>query len=109
MGVERGAHSTSGREREPWRHAAVWRVWAVQLAQGLALGLLLVGMMFLVQWVAGWLSVRGVAQPAAATVALLVGLGRSLGVALLEETIFRGLLLAYLQRPLGTPGAVVVS
>jgi membrane protease YdiL (CAAX protease family) len=76
---------------------------------GAALGLLLVGSMFVAQWAAGWLAVVGVAAPAAAAAALVGGAVRALVVAALEETIFRGLLLGLLQRPLGTPVAVGVS
>ncbi len=87
--------------------SAAWRAWLAQLGIGAALGLLLVGAVFVTELAAGWLIVRGVG--AAALAAVTVGLGRALLVAVVEETIFRGVLLAYLQRPLGNAGAVAVS
>jgi uncharacterized protein len=97
------------RARAAWREPAVWRGWVAQGIAGAALGLLLVGIVFVGQWAAGWLAVVGVAAPAVAATALLGGAVRALLVAALEETIFRGLLLGFLQRPLGTPVAVGVS
>src|SRR5438045_3091996 len=109
MSEPEGQRTKMESERPGWRAPGAWRAWAVQAAIGAALGLLLVGGVFLVEWAAGWLLVLAVAPPAAATAALLVGAGRALGVAALEETIFRGVLLGYLQRPIGTPAAVAVS
>src|SRR5262245_7870612 len=96
-------------ERPGWRAPGAWRAWAVQAALGVARGFLRGGGVFLVEWAAGWLLVLAVAPPGAAIAALLVGAARALGVAALEETIFRGVLLGYLQRPSGTPAAVAVS
>ena len=79
----------------------------MQLGIGAALGLLLVAAVFVAELAAGWLTVRGIG--ASALAALTVGLGRAVVVAILEETIFRGLLLGYLQRPLGSVGAAVAS
>jgi membrane protease YdiL (CAAX protease family) len=86
----------------------VRRVWALQALIGFGLGLLLVGTMFLIELAAGWLVPREVAAAGAAA-ALAVGLGRALLVAAIEETIFRGLILEYLRRPIGTLWAVAVS
>ncbi len=98
-----------GAHRAPWEDRACWRVWASQAAVGVGLGLLLVGTIFLVMWAAGWVVVRGVAAPDVLLAALTLGIGRAVAVAAVEETIFRGALLAYLQRPIGTVGAVAVS
>jgi membrane protease YdiL (CAAX protease family) len=81
----------------------------VQFGIGLALALLLVGAVFATMLAAGWLAVRGVAPPDVLLVALAAGAGRALVVAVLEEAIFRAGVLAYLQRPIGTAGAVGVS
>jgi membrane protease YdiL (CAAX protease family) len=90
-----------------WWEPATWRTWVLQLGIGVGLGLLLVGTVFVAELAAGWLTVRGVGTGALA--ALTLGLGRAVGVALVEETIFRGALLSYLQRPLGNGGAVAAS
>src|SRR3954453_9425482 len=90
-----------------WTDRAAWHAWSVQLGLGAALGLLLVGLVFVTELAAGWLVVSSAG--AGAVAALTVGLGRALVVALMEETIFRGALLGYLQRPLGTAGAVAAS
>jgi membrane protease YdiL (CAAX protease family) len=84
-------------------------VWTVQLAIGLALALLLVGTIFATMIAAGWVAVRGVAPPDVLVLAVIVGAGRALAVAVVEEAIFRAGVLAYLQRPIGTAGAVAVS
>lgn len=90
-----------------WPPPGVWRIWGVQFGIGALLGLLLVGTVFVAELAAGWLTIRGVG--AASVAALVVGLIRALAVAALEETIFRGALLGYLQRPIGTLGAAAVS
>ena len=96
-------------EQAPWQDPACWRVWGVQFGIGLAFALWLVGTVFLLELGAGWLAVRGAAAPDIVAAALGAGLPRALVVAVIEEAIFRGGLLAYLQRPLGTGGAVAVS
>lgn len=93
----------------PWQDRACWRVWAIQAALGFALGFVLVGATFVVMLAAGWVTIRGVAPPDLLLAALVVGLGRAVLVAVVEETIFRGALLAYTQGPLGTAGAVAIS
>jgi uncharacterized protein len=105
--LELGAHQLMNRRADVWPGPAAWRAWTVQLGIGAGLGLLLVGVIFVVELVAGWLSVRGLGV--GALTALTVGLGRAVVVALVEETIFRGALLGYLQRPLGNAGAVAAS
>ena len=90
-----------------WPQRAAWRAWTVQLGIGAALGLLLVGLVFVGEVAAGWLAVSAVG--AGAVAAFTIGLARAAVVALVEETIFRGALLGYLQRPLGNVGAVAVS
>ncbi len=84
------------------------RAAAVQLSAGFGLALLLVGTIVAVELAAGWLRWRD-AEAGVAVAVLGLGLGRALAVAVLEETLFRGLLLAYLQRPLRPLGALVVS
>jgi membrane protease YdiL (CAAX protease family) len=76
---------------------------------GAALGLLLVASTFLVAWTAGWVAVVTITPPAAAAAALLSGLGRAVFVAVVEEALFRGLLLGSLRSWIGTPGAVLLS
>ena len=109
MSTEGARQATPSAGRPVWQDPRLWRAWAAQAALGVGLGLLLVGSVFMVELAAGWLGVRAVAAPAAALGALLVGAGRALLVAVVEETIFRGVLLGYLQQPLGTLGAVVLS
>jgi uncharacterized protein len=109
MSADRGRPAVPRPEQTPWRDAACWRIWAVQFAIGLGLALLLVGISFVLQLGAGWLAVRGVSTLDVVVAALGAGLARAIGVAVVEEAIFRGGVLAYLQRPLGTPGAVAVS
>jgi len=103
-GAERGAAVA-----RVWRDPAVWRVWAAQAGVGVALGGLLVVVIFLVELVAGWVMLNGVAPAAVAVPALLGGAARAVFVAAVEETLFRGMLLGYLLRPLGLPVAVVGS
>jgi membrane protease YdiL (CAAX protease family) len=90
-----------------WPAAAAWRAWTAQFGIGAGLALLLVGAVFLAELAAGWVTVRGIG--AGALAALTVGLGRAVGVAVVEETIFRGALLSYLERPLGRVGAAAAS
>jgi membrane protease YdiL (CAAX protease family) len=104
---ERGTQKPMEQRAAEWPGAAAWRAWSAQLGIGAGLGLLLVALVFVTELAAGWLWVRGVG--AGALAALSVGLGRALVVALVEETIFRGALLGYLQRPLGNLGAVAAS
>ena len=107
---EEGNAPAARRNQPPaWQDPTVWRIWLAQGAIGATLGLLLVSSVFVAEWAAGWLVVREVAAPSIAAGALLVGLGRALLVGAIEETIFRGLLLDYLRRPIGTPAAVAVS
>ena len=96
-----------GERAERWPAPAAWQAWGSQLALGAALGLLLVGIVFVVEIAAGWLTVQGIG--ASVLTALAVGFGRAVLVAAVEETIFRGALLGYLQRPLGNVGAVIAS
>ena len=108
MSTEGGRRLARPTAAEPWRSGQTWQAWALQAGIGVALALLLVGGVFAVELAAGWLRIEGVATSGAPT-ALGVGLGRALLVAAVEETIFRGGLLAYLQRPIGTLGAAAVS
>jgi membrane protease YdiL (CAAX protease family) len=102
--------SRSTRERPAvWPAPATWRRWAAQAAVGAVLGLLLTASVVLVAWAAGWLRVVGVAPPGAAVLALLSGLGRAVLVAVVEETLFRGVLVGYLRARIGLPAAVGLS
>lgn len=92
-----------------WQQPATWRLWAAQAAVGAGLGLLLVASIFLVAWAAGWVAVVAITPPAAAAAALLSGLGRAVVVAVVEEALFRGLLLGSLRTWIGTTGAVLLS
>jgi membrane protease YdiL (CAAX protease family) len=95
--------------RPSWQDPTLWRLWLAQGGIGALLGWLLVTIIFVVEWAAGWLTVQGPSPFAVAVGALTVGLGRAVLVAAIEEAIFRGLLLDYLRRPIGTPAAVGVS
>jgi membrane protease YdiL (CAAX protease family) len=97
------------RPRPTWQDPAVWRLWLAQGAVGALLGWLLVTVVFVVEWAAGWLTVQGAAPLAVAVGAIAIGLGRAVLVAAVEEAIFRGLVLDYLRQPIGTPAAVGVS
>ncbi|HEY7060140.1 MAG TPA: CPBP family glutamic-type intramembrane protease [Chloroflexota bacterium] len=97
-----------GEQKESWPPAAAWRAWAVQLGLGALLGAVLVTLVFAVETAAGWVTVAGLSA-GGAVAALTVGVARALGVAVVEETIFRGALLGYLQRPIGNVGAAAVS
>ncbi|HZU06120.1 MAG TPA: CPBP family intramembrane glutamic endopeptidase [Chloroflexota bacterium] len=92
-----------------WQDPALWRVWAAQAGIGVALGGLLVVDIFLIELAAGWVTVYGIAPAAVAVPALLGGAARAVLVAAIEETLFRGVLLGYLLRPLGLPVAVTGS
>ena len=92
-----------------WEQPATWRVWTAQAAIGAGLGLLLVAIVFVAEWTAGWVRVVGVAPAGAAVGALGSGLGRAVLVAVVEEALFRGALLGYLRPVVGTPVAVAVS
>ena len=109
MSAENTTRPTKSEASPAWQDPAHWRLWLTQGAIGAAVGLLLVTLVFVVEAAAGWLSVRGVAPAAAAVAALGVGLGRALVVGAIEEVIFRGLVLDYLRKPIGTPAALAVS
>lgn len=95
--------------RPVWQDPTMWRLWLIQAGVGVLLGWLLVTIVFVVEWAAGWLTVQG-ASPLAVVVAVFtIGLGRAVLVAAVEEAIFRGLLLDYLRKPIGTPAALGVS
>ncbi len=108
MGQDHAGDDEAHGNPSRWRAEVSWRAWGVQTGIGVALGLLLVGTIVVAQWAAGWLVVEG-AGPASPMVAVGGGVARAMGVAALEETIFRGVLLAYLQRPLRTAGSIAVS
>jgi membrane protease YdiL (CAAX protease family) len=95
--------------RPVWQDPTMWRLWLAQAGVGALLGWLLVTIVFVVEWAAGWLTVQGASPLAVVATAFTVGLGRAVLVAAIEEAIFRGLLLDYLRRPIGTPAALGVS
>ena len=95
--------------RPVWQDPTMWRLWLAQAGVGALLGWLLVTIVFVIEWAAGWLTVQGVSPLAVAVAAIAVGLGRAVLVAAIEEAIFRGVLLDYLRRPIGTPAALVAS
>ena len=97
------------RPRPTWQDPTVWRLWLAQGAVGALLGWLLVTIIFVVEWAAGWLTAQGASPLAVAVGALAIGLGRAVLVAAVEEAIFRGLVLDYLRQPIGTPAALGVS
>lgn len=81
--------------------------WVTQIAWGTILGVLLLGLVFAAEWLAGWLMPLGLAGGN-----YLPILGFFLffvSVAINEELVFRGYTLQTLQQEWGTHGALLVS
>jgi len=93
------------------------RAWWLDLAFGMALGALLMGSIFLVEWAAGWLTISGTLHAPGTQAFLPAILGALLGfvaVGLYEELLSRGYQLRNLAeglngRLLGERGAVVLA
>jgi membrane protease YdiL (CAAX protease family) len=87
--------------------------WAKHVVAGLLLGTVLMGLIFLVEWGAGWLTVQGftwqVQSPLLVLATLLVYLLTNAAVALYEELAFRGYILQNLSSDWGVVVALVVS
>ncbi len=87
--------------------------WAKHVAAGLLLGAALMGLIFLVEWGAGWLTVEGFAwqvqSPILVLVTLLAYLLLNAAVALYEELAFRGYILQNLSADWGMVAALVAS
>lgn len=87
--------------------------WLREILGGLLLGVLLIGLIFIVEWGAGWLQVRGFAWQVQSPTSVVVGL---LGylilmtlVAFYEELSFRGYILQNLNAEWGAIVGLVAS
>ena len=87
------------------------RGWLMSIGVGLLLGASLMGMVFITEFIFGWIDVKGFAWGSRAdfTNALTGAIVSTLFVALSEETIFRGYILQNLEECFGTRTAVIVS
>jgi membrane protease YdiL (CAAX protease family) len=87
--------------------------WVRQIVAGLLLGTVLMGLIFLVEWVLGWLTVEGFSWQVQPFASLLAGLFAYLlinvAVALYEELAFRGYILQNLRADWGVVAAMLVS
>ncbi len=87
--------------------------WVKHVVAGLLLGTVLMGLIFLVEWGAGWLTVEGfnwqVQSPLLVLGTLLAYLLLNASVALYEELAFRGYILQNLSSDWGVVVALVVS
>lgn len=92
------------------------RDWWIDLAFGLALGAVLMSLIFLVEWAAGWITISDTFRTASPerpfALAILSALIGFLAVGIYEELLFRGYYLKNMAeglRPLGTTGAILLS
>ena len=87
--------------------------WVRQIVAGLLLGTVLMGLIFLVEWALGWLTVEGFSWQIQSFASLLAGLFAYLlinvAVVLYEELAFRGYILQNLRADWGVVGAMLVS
>jgi membrane protease YdiL (CAAX protease family) len=87
--------------------------WVKHVVAGLLLGTILMGLVFLVEWGAGWLTVEGftwhIQSPLLVLATLLAYLLLNATVALYEELAFRGYILQNLSSDWGVVVALVVS
>lgn len=90
--------------------------WWRDLAFGLALGAVLMGLIFLIEWAAGWVTVTGTlqtAQPGGFWGPFLLTIGAFLCIGIYEEVAFRGIVLTNTAewldnfKPLDARGAVI--
>jgi membrane protease YdiL (CAAX protease family) len=87
------------------------RGWLTNVSIGVFLGAGLIGMIFVIELIFGWIDVKGFAwesRPDFAN-ALAGAIVAMLFVAVSEETIFRGYILQNLEECFGMPTAVIVS
>jgi membrane protease YdiL (CAAX protease family) len=87
--------------------------WARETVAGLALGTGLIGLVFLTEWVAGWLTIEGfswqVRPPVAIVANLLLYLLLMVAVAFYEELSYRGYILQNLNMDWAPASALVAS
>jgi len=85
------------------------RGWAWDIALGLALGGLLMGVAFVSLWIPGWLTLRGLAPLGQALPVVLWAALSLIPAAAQEELVFRGYFFRNIQEAFGTGVAVVLS
>jgi membrane protease YdiL (CAAX protease family) len=102
-------------DHRPWSEfrGQLDRAGWIGLGTGFAVGAIVTGLVFAVEWMAGWVTVSGLAQANVVGVPLALGFGFSavkvLCVGTYEEFLSRGYHLRNLADGLGLPGAVVGS
>jgi len=91
----------------------IGRGWVKQIIAGLLLGTVLMGLIFLVEWALGWLTVEGFSWQVQSLTSVLGGLVAymliNVAVALYEELAFRGYVLQNLRADWSLLAAVVAS
>lgn len=89
------------------------RRWLSELCIGLLTGAGLTTGIFVIEWLAGWIQVRGLAwqvrPPQEAAMSLYLGIIMAITAAIVEEILMRGFLLQTLEEWIGLPAAVVIS
>jgi membrane protease YdiL (CAAX protease family) len=90
--------------------------WWIDLAFGLALGAVLMSLIFVVEWAAGWITISDTLRTASPerpfALAILSPLLGFLAVGIYEELLFRGYFLKNMAeglRPAGAAGAILLS
>jgi len=102
-------------DRESWLDLGLRRGtgWISHTIAGLALGTVLIGLIFLAQWALGWLTIEGFRWQVEAPLWVLISLAAYLlnfvAVAFYEELAFRGYVLQNLDLDWATAVALVIS
>jgi membrane protease YdiL (CAAX protease family) len=91
----------------------LYKGWLGDISIGLLLGTALIGAVFLIELLLGWIEVTGFAWTTRSFNSFVIGLSvaavNMLAVAVMEETFCRGYMLQTLEETIGTPAAVLVS
>jgi len=89
------------------------RRWLGELSIGVLTGAGFVTLLFVIEWLAGWIEVQGLAWqvrlPQEAAISLCLGIVTAIMAAVVEETLLRGFLLQTLEEGIGLPAAVIIS
>ena len=87
--------------------------WLSELGVGLLIGAGLTTSIFVIEWLAGWIQVRGLAwhvrPPQLVAMSLYLGIITAIMAAVVEEILLRGYLLQTLEEWIGLPAAVIIS